>query len=134
VRRPKRWRVLAGASGLGLLLGTTGCASASEPDVQRVAAAFENPSGDPQGRCALLAPATLAALESDASAPCAEAITAVQLGGGTVRAVEVWGDGAQVRLTADTVFLTETGTGWKVTAAGCEARGEQPYDCEVEGP
>jgi hypothetical protein len=134
VRRPKRWRVLAGAGGLGILLGATGCASASEPDVQRVAAAFENPSGDPQGRCALLTPATLAALESDASAPCAEAITAVPLGGGTVRAVEVWGDGAQVRLTADTVFLTETGTGWKVTAAGCEPRGEQPYDCEVEGP
>jgi len=134
VRRTVRWRLLAGAGGLGILLSTTGCASASVPDVQQVAAAFENPSGDPQGRCALLAPATLAALESDASAPCAQVITAVALGGGTARAVEVWGDGAQVRLTADTVFLTETGTGWKVTAAGCEPRGEQPYDCEVEGP
>jgi hypothetical protein len=127
-------RAVPAAVGLVGVLLTAGCASASEPAVQHVAAAFENPSGDPQARCALLAPATLAALESDASAPCAEAITAVPLRGGTVRAVSVWGNGAQVRLTDDTVFLTETGTGWKVTAAGCEPRGEQPYDCEVEGP
>jgi hypothetical protein len=133
VRRSTRRALLAGAGLVGVLL-TSGCASASAPDVQRVAAAFENPSGDPQGRCALLAPATLAALESDASAPCAQAITAVPLGGGTVRTVEVWGDGAQVRLTTDTVFLAETPAGWRVTAAGCEPRGEQPYDCEVEGP
>jgi hypothetical protein len=125
--------VLPAVLGCAALL-TAGCGSASVPDVQRVAAAFENPSGDPQVRCALLAPATLAALESDASAPCTEAITAVPLGGGTARDVSVWGDGAQVRLTDDTVFLTETGTGWKVTAAGCRPRGEQPYDCEVDGP
>jgi hypothetical protein len=118
---------------LGVLL-TSGCASASRPDVQRVAAAFEDPAGDPQGRCDLLAPTTLETLEADASAPCADAIGAIPLTGGAVRAVEVWGDGAQVRLAGDTVFLVETGTGWKVTAAGCEPRGSAPYDCEVEGP
>jgi len=58
----------------------------------------------------------------------------VPLTGGEVRQVEIWGGDAQVRLGDDTVFLTETGAGWRVTAAACEPRGEAPYDCEVEGP
>jgi hypothetical protein len=124
--------VLAGAGALAVLL--TGCSSASEPDVARVAAAFEDPAGDPQARCELLAPATLATFEADASARCADALGQAPLPGGQVRAVEVWGGDAQVRLGGDTVFLTETDAGWRVTAAGCEPRGEEPYDCEVEGP
>jgi hypothetical protein len=32
------------------------------------------------------------------------------------------------------VFLQQSSTGWKVTAAGCTVRGEAPYDCELEGP
>src|SRR3954452_11720444 len=101
-----RW-VLAGAGALAVLL--TGCASASEPDVAQVAAAFEDPAGDPQARCDLLAPATLATFEADASAPCSDAIAQVPLPGGQPRSVEVWGGDAQVRLGGDTVFLTETG-------------------------
>jgi hypothetical protein len=124
--------MLAGAGALAVLL--TGCASASQPDVSTVASAFENPSGDPQARCDLLAPATLATFESDSSARCADAIADVPLAGGEVRKVAIWGGDAQVRLGGDTLFLTETDTGWKVTAAGCEPRGEEPYDCEVEGP
>ena len=58
----------------------------------------------------------------------------VPLPGGAVEAVEVWGGRAQVRLGGDTVFLTETPTGWQVTAAAREPRGEMPDDCEVEGP
>jgi hypothetical protein len=126
-----RW-MLPGVGALAVLL--TGCASASEPDVSRVASAFEDPSGDPQARCDLLAPATLTTFESDASAPCADAIADVPLQGGKVGSVEIWGGDAQVRLGGDTVFLAETDTGWKVTAAGCESRGEAPYECEVEGP
>jgi hypothetical protein len=99
-----------------------------------VATAFEDPSGDPQARCDLLAPATLATFESDSSAPCPDAIADVPLPGGDVTSVEVWGGDAQVRLGSDTLFLTETDTGWRVTAAGCEPRGEAPYECEVEGP
>jgi hypothetical protein len=50
-----------------------------------------------------------------------------------VESVEVWGRDAQVRLGGDTVFLTETDAGWRVTAA-CRPRGEAPYECQVEGP
>jgi len=101
----RRRRVLAGAGLLAALL--TGCASAGEPDVAKVATAFEDPSGDAQARCDLLAPATLATFQSDSSAPCAD----VQLPGGEVSSVEIWGGDAQVRLGSDTLFLTRTDTG-----------------------
>ena len=112
----------------------SGCAGLEEGDVGRVAGAFEDPAATPADRCALLAPATLQTLESDESAPCLDVIGQVPLPGGVVEAVEVWGGQAQVRLGGDTVFLTETPSGWRVTAAACEPRGEMPYDCQVEGP
>jgi hypothetical protein len=124
--------ILAGVGALAVLL--TGCSSASEPDVSGVASAFEDPSGNPQARCDLLAPATLATFESGASARCADAIADVPLPGGEVSAVQIWGGDAQVRLGSDTLFLTQTDAGWRVTAAGCESRGDAPYDCEVDGP
>ena len=111
-----------------------GCAGLQEDDVGRVAGAFEDPAAAPADRCTLLAPATLEMLESDESAPCADVIGQVPLPGGAVEAVEVWGGDAQVRLSGDTVFLTETSAGWRVTAAACQPRGELPYDCQVEGP
>ncbi|SDN39751.1 hypothetical protein [Geodermatophilus sp. DSM 45219] len=111
----------------------SGCAGLEEDDVAQVAGAFEDPATAPADRCALLAPTTRDALESDGSAPCVQAIEQVPLPGGAVEAVEVWGGEAQVRLGGDTVFLTETPAGWRVTAAVCQPRGELPYDCEVEG-
>ena len=122
--------VLVGAGALAL----TGCAAASEDDVRAVVTAFEDPGGTPEERCELLAPATRAALESEAASACADAISDVPLPGGTATAVEVWGGDAQVRIGRDVVFLTETGGGWRVTAAACEPREELPYDCELEGP
>lgn len=122
------WALLAGAFVL------TGCASTQEPAVERVAAAFADPGGDPEQRCDLLAPATRAAFEESGSAPCAEAIEELPLQGGDVESIEVWGGDAQVKLAGDTVFLTETSSGWRITAAACSPRAEAPYDCEVDGP
>ena len=115
-------------------LPLTGCASMQQPEGEQVATRFEDAGADPGARCDLLAPATLATLEQDESASCAEAIEAVPLGGGPVESVEIWGGDAQVRLSDDTLFLTETRAGWRVTAAGCRSRGEAPYECELEGP
>ncbi len=120
--------------GLAATAPLTGCAGLEEDDVGRVAGAFEDPAAAPAERCALLAPSTLQTLEAEESAPCADVIGQVPLPGGAVEAVEVWGGDAQVRLSGDTVFLTETPPGWLVTAAACEPRGELPYDCQVEGP
>jgi hypothetical protein len=95
---------------------------------------FEDPAGDPEERCDLLAPATRAAFEQSESAPCTEAIVDLPLQGGAVESVEIWGGDAQVKLGGDTLFLTETDAGWRITSAACRPQGEAPYECEVEGP
>ena len=114
--------------GLAVLL--SGCASAAQPEVEKAAAAVENPAVDPFTRCDLLAPRTREALAQ--SGPCPQAIGRLPLKGGDVRSVQVWGGDAQAKVGDDTVFLTRTDHGWKVTAALCEPREGAPYDCEVE--
>jgi hypothetical protein len=111
-----------------------GCSSAHEPAVEQAAMTFEDPSADPEARCDLLAPATRAAFEQSESAPCSEAVQDLQLQGGDVESIEIWGRDAQVKVAGDTVFLTETGAGWRITAAACRPQAEAPYDCEVDGP
>jgi hypothetical protein len=123
-------RTVAGCGAAVALLA--GCSGMQRPDVERVAADFA--AGDPTARCALLAPAALAALEHDDPRPCAQAVAAVAPSGGQVQQTEVWGDEAQVRLADDTLFLTRTGAGWKVVAAGCTANGDLPYSCRLEAP
>ncbi|TFV91620.1 hypothetical protein E4P40_05530 [Blastococcus sp. CT_GayMR20] len=125
-----RRRALAIAAG-GAVVLLTGCSAAQQPTVEDVATTFEDPAADPETRCDLLAPKTLAAMEKDGS--CTEAVEQLSLDGGEVIAVEIWGGEAQVRFDGDTVFLTETSAGWRVVAAACQARGDAPYDCEVEG-
>jgi hypothetical protein len=120
--------LLAGAAASVL----AGCSAMQLPDVERVAVEFA--TGDPATRCALLAPATRSAVEHDEAAACAAVVGELAPPGGDVQDVQVWGDEAQVRLGADTLFLTRTGLGWKVTAAGCTPNGEAPYACRLEGP
>jgi hypothetical protein len=127
-----RRAALAAMAGACMVL--TGCSSMQQPDVEQAATTFEDSGTDPETRCDLLAPATLAAFEEEESASCAEAIEDIALEGGEVESVEIWGGDAQVRLSGDTLFLTETHAGWRITAASCQARGGAPYDCEVEGP
>ena len=97
---------------------------------RRVAVDFA--SGDPAVRCELLAPAALAALEREG--PCVAVVGASAPAGGQLLQSVVWGDEAQVRLSGDTLFLTRTGAGWKVVAAGCTPNGDLPYECSLEGP
>ena len=130
-RHGRHWVAALGGAAVLLLAG---CSSTQRPEVEDVATTFEDPSGAPGARCDLLAPATLATLEKDQSAPCTDAIQDLPLKGGDVAGVEIWGGDAQVRLGGDTLFLTETTSGWRVVAAGCTSRGDAPYDCEVEGP
>ena len=122
---------LLAAGALALLV--SGCSSAERPEVERVATQFEDSSGEAQARCDLLTPQALEQLEQQLQKSCAEGIGDVPLEGGEVESVEVWGGDAQVRLSGDTVFLTQTATGWQIAAAVCTPRPEGPYDCEVEG-
>ncbi len=129
--RRNRAVLVAVAVGSALLAG---CSSSQVPEVERVASTFDDPSGDPEERCDLLVPATRAAFEQSEGAPCVEAIADLPLEGGSVESVEIWGGDAQVKLAGDTVFLTETSSGWRVTSAACRPQGEAPYECEVDAP
>ena len=117
---------VAALAGLG-----TGCTSVQGTEVQRAASGFA--AAEPGARCELLAPATLATLAAEESAPCPEAIEQLPLGTGEVVAAEVWGDEAQVRLADDTLSLTRTAAGWRIAAAACRPAGERPYECRLEG-
>jgi hypothetical protein len=114
-------------------LALCGCGDLSTDEVAAVGTDFATAASDPAARCELLAPNTLTALVEQESSACEEAIGTLPLGSGEVTAVEVWGQEAQVRLTDDTLFLTRTSAGWRVSAAACEPQGEDlPYDCQLE--
>lgn len=130
-------RALAGAGFRALVLGcgsvlVAGCAAMQQPDVEQVVAAFA--TGDPATRCALLAPDTLAAVERSTSTSCRRVVAGLAPSGGRVLRTSVWGDAAQVQTAEDTLFLTRTSGGWKITAAGCAPNGDAPYICTVDGP
>jgi hypothetical protein len=84
-------RPLALVIGGALALLATGCASADQPEVERVASVFEDPSAAASARCDLLLPTAREQLEQDAQSSCAKAITSLPLHGGDVAGVEVWG-------------------------------------------
>ncbi len=130
----RRTRWVAGAALAGTLALATGCSSAQEAAVEQVATAFTDPGTTPAERCELLAPTTATALAEEASTACPEAVAEVPAGTGPVESVAVWGGEAQVRLAGDTLFLSETPAGWRVTAADCRAAGDGPYHCGTEGP
>ncbi|MBB2912050.1 hypothetical protein FHS43_003330 [Streptosporangium becharense] len=115
-----------------LTASLTGCASADDVPAREAALRFYGAVEGGQGEraCALLAPEAAESLRTGGET-CAAAVAQLDLPGGEVLGVQVWGDEAQVRLTRDTVFLHRFPAGWLVRGAGCRSRGDLPYDCEV---
>ncbi|MFG2988953.1 hypothetical protein ACGFZK_06560 [Streptomyces sp. NPDC048257] len=106
----------------------SGARAAGEQFVRALAA------NDREAACRLLAPETREALEQEERTACGPALGAEDLPeAGTVRATEVYGRQAMLRLEGDTLFLSLFDSGWKVVAAGCTPRAEQPYQCELKG-
>jgi ketosteroid isomerase-like protein len=123
---------------LAAMLGVAGCGSMSGRErgaaevAQRFLESVEN--GDGEAACAVLAPDTVAEVEESAGQPCADAVLDADLPGpAEVEATDVYGQLARVRLADDTVFAAMFPGGWRVMAAGCQSRGELPYDCSVKG-
>ncbi|MDQ0821696.1 hypothetical protein QFZ79_004071 [Arthrobacter sp. V4I6] len=52
---------------------------------------------------------------------------------GNILHTDIYGRHALVEFEKDTVFLTASKDGWKITAAGCTPNGEAPYLCDVGG-
>jgi hypothetical protein len=129
----RQWTAIT-ACGAALVL--CGC-GAQDAAAGQAAAAFGVAlgAGDVSRACALLAPATRAALEFQQSQPCAQSLQDAELGAGPVVQVEVWGGQALARTGSDTWFLTRTSQGWRVAAAGCVPHGDNaPYLCKLSGP
>jgi hypothetical protein len=83
--------------------------------------------------CALLSEQARQNVESVTATRCADALGKLNLAGGAIGEVSVWGDDAQAKLDSGALFLAEFRSGWKVTGAGCTFRGEDlPYDCDVK--
>src|SRR3954465_7168980 len=129
-------RLVMTGSAVVLLLASA-CGGGGETGAAQAASAFGAAldGGDTARACQLLAPATRSLLEYQESQPCAQAIGQRKLTSGALRGVvvwgvEVWGGEAQARTSTDTWFLTRTGQGWRVAAAGCVAHGDAPYACK----
>jgi len=120
-----------------LVLVTAGCADTGERGAAAASVAvrlLRAAGTDGPAACALLAPDTVSEVEKSAGQSCAEAILDEDLPApGTVVGTQVYGQWAQVRLSDDTVFLAVFPGGWRVVAAGCEPRGDRPYDCTLGG-
>jgi hypothetical protein len=87
----------------------------------------------------VLARSTLSELEQSSGEPCEDAILDEATRPGVLKTnadadIDVYGTMAQARYPKDTLFLTRFRSGWRVMAAGCEARTSvDGYDCTVKG-
>lgn len=119
-----------------VLVVCAGCGASEDAGPRGAATTFERAleNGDGARACDLLAPETRSELEQSAGSSCAEAILEEDLpDAGAVDASSAFGTTAQVRFTADTLFLAEFDGRWKVLAAGCAPVPHAPYDCAVQG-
>lgn len=117
-------------------LGGCGDIDAREDGAAAAVTRFEAGLGDSDGArgCSELAPGTRDELEQSAELPCARALPDAGLPTAAgVRHVDVYGRQARVVADGDTLFLSSFPDGWKVTAAGCTARPEKPYQCLIKG-
>jgi hypothetical protein len=109
-----------------------GCgAGQREVDSKETAAHFlaAMAGGDTRAACELIATNTREDLEKSEGQPCSSALESVDISGGRIGEVAVWGDRAQARATSGTLFLVQLDTGWRVTAAGCTRSADGTYDC-----
>lgn len=121
-----------------LLVTVSGCAGSNPGTSEAATTALDFhhalDSGNYPRACGLLIPAAVEKLEAGAHGTCAEKLAQLDVPvAASVRESASYGRNAQVVMDQDTLFLARSGNGWKITAAGCTARGERPYDCEVEG-
>jgi hypothetical protein len=125
-----------------VLLLTAGCGSveARQTAALRAAVAFERALSAEDGVavCAVPAPGVRDEVEQSARMPCAEGVLEeevppVPAAGEAAAGVDVHGRQARVVFPSDTLFLSLFSGGWKVVAAGCVPRPEQPYRCLLKG-
>jgi hypothetical protein len=139
IRRFRSRRTAARLAGAGsILLLAAGCAGLNPGSNEAAVTARQFHqligSGDGAGACGLLAPGTAEEIENGTAGSCADELSRLGLAPASeVLESQAFGREAQVRMDGDTVFLTQSGGRWVVTAAGCTSRNERPYLCDVRG-
>lgn len=121
---------------LAATVGACGTVSERRDDVREAVRVFEQrlTEGAYDRVCAALAPGTVEELEQSAGSPCPKALQEeAPPHGGDLRGVDVYGNQARAVLATDTLFLSRFDDGWKIVAAGCTERPEQPYQCRIKG-
>jgi hypothetical protein len=124
---------------LPLVLSCLGSCSTLGPDTSAAAdtaVAFHRAvaAGDGAAACAMLAPETAAEVSDTADEPCPDAVLTQDVPvANAVRDSQAFGRSAQVVMDGDVLFLAIFDGRWRITAAGCQSRGEQPYDCQMRG-
>ena len=125
-----------GASALAAVL-LTGCGGGPSGDAaQQAAVAFVHAmlGHDGARACSMLTTNAKSSVAGATKVSCEEAILQVDEKNAPAGVVEVWGDSAQVKIGADTIFLLSLGNGWRVDAAGCKpAAPHAPYHCDIGG-
>jgi hypothetical protein len=124
---------------LVMALGLAGCArDGDRTTVTSVADTFFAAlgAGDGARACEQLSPGTRAELESQEQAACREAITTLDLEGGSVVRANVYVLNAMVELSnGEAAFLDQGEEGWRIDAAGCAPLAkpaDRPFDCELK--
>jgi hypothetical protein len=136
---PKPRTALGASMVTGVLLASvSGCAGSNPGTSEAGTAALDFHSalgsGDHARACGLLIPAAVEKLEAGTAGTCPEKLAQLDLPESvSVQDSVAYGSNARVIMDQDTLFLARSGDGWKIAAAGCSARGERPYDCDVEG-
>jgi hypothetical protein len=81
-----------------------------------------------------LAPQTAVVVATTADRECADAVVDQGVPHAEVaESSQAFGRSAQVVMDDDVLFLAIFDGQWRITAAGCQSRGEQPYECQVKG-
>lgn len=84
--------------------------------------------------CRDLAPSTRSQLEQSQGEPCPQALAAQNLPRpGPLHRTQVFNTTSQASFAHDTFFLGKFHDGWKIIAAGCTPRPDQPYECTLQG-
>jgi len=125
---------------LAVVATTAGCGRSGDETTARMVserffAAVE--SGDGERACAQLSPDTRAELEKQEQRPCRDAVSEVELAGGSVVRAQVYVLNAMVELSSgEAAFLDHGQQGWRLSAIGCTPvagkPADRPYDCELQ--
>jgi len=121
------------------LLMLAGCGQSDDraavrSTTERFLAAYEAKQG--AIACGVLASDTRKALESQESKPCPQAISSVEVSGGSVVSVKLALTSAKVDLAGgESFFFSEEKSRWRISALACRPTTtptRTPFDCELE--